>query len=165
MQTVQPTLTLIWLLLACQTHTLTPAQGKEVAGGSDAGLPRARVALEGPGGPATFDVEIANDDASRERGLMFRTAVPAGTGMLFLFPEVSQHTFWMKNTLIPLDMVFIGPDRRVVGIVENAAPRTLSPRTPGVPSQAVLEVAGGTAFSLGWKPGTLVTYEGVPAPK
>ena len=165
MQTVQPILTLIGLLVACQTHTSPRGQAPEVAGRSDAGPPRARVALEGPNGPATFEVEIANDPETRERGLMFRTAVPAGTGMLFLFPEVSEHTFWMKNTLVPLDMIFIGADRKVVGIVENAAPRTLSPRTPGVPSQAVLEVAGGTAFSLGWKPGTLVTYEGVPAPK
>jgi uncharacterized membrane protein (UPF0127 family) len=96
---------------------------------------------------------------------MFRTEVPRGTGMLFLFTGVSDHPFWMKNTLVALDMVFIGPDRRVVGIVENAAPRTLSPRSPGVPYQDVLEVAGGTAFSLGWKPGTQVTYQGVPAPK
>src|SRR4029077_6397086 len=119
MQPMQPVVTLIGLLAACQTHTSPRNQGQEVTGKVDAGLPHARVALEGPSGPATFDVEIANDPASREHGLMFRTEVPAGTGMLFLFPEVSDHTFWMKNTLVPLDMIFIGADRRVVGIVEN----------------------------------------------
>jgi uncharacterized membrane protein (UPF0127 family) len=161
MQATQAALTLTYLLMACPP----PPQGPRITGQVDGGPARPRVAIEGAAGPATFEVEIANDPQSRERGLMFRAAVPSGTGMLFLFPEISEHTFWMKNTLVPLDMVFIGADRRIVGIVENAAPRTLTPRTPGVPSQAVLEVAGGTALSLGWKVGTPINYEGVPAPR
>jgi uncharacterized protein len=124
--------------------------------------PGARVTVKGKAGPTVFDVELALDGPSQERGLMFRKEVPAGTGMLFLFPSEDQHVFWMKNTLVPLDMLFLSKGRRIVGIVENAEPQTLTPRDPHAASQYVLEVAGGTAFARGMRVGDAVEFENVP---
>ncbi len=114
-------------------------------------------------GATPLAVEGAADDASREKGLMFRTAVPEGRGMLFVFAGSAPRTFWMKNTLVPLDMVFIGPDLRILGVVENAEPRTLTPRRVEGSAQYVLEVAGGTAYARGWQAGDRVELHGVPA--
>jgi uncharacterized membrane protein (UPF0127 family) len=122
------------------------------------------VVVHGRSGPAFFDVELALTEEARERGLMFRTEVAAGTGMLFVFPEEAAHVFWMKNTFVPLDMIFIGGNRRIVGIVENAEPRTLTSRDPKAASQYVLEVAAGTAFARGFRVGDIVDFEGVPTP-
>src|SRR5262245_50927393 len=77
------------------------------------------VVLETRGGPVEVAVEIANDDASRTRGLMYRTTLADGHGMLFVFPTNEVHDFWMKNTLIPLDMLWIGEDRRILGIADH----------------------------------------------
>jgi len=126
------------------------------------GLPHARVAFQSRVGPTVFDVELALDAATHERGLMFRKEVPAGTGMLFVFPDEGPRVFWMKNTLVPLDMIFLASDRRVVGIIENAEPLTTSPRDPHVSARYVLEVAGGTAFAKGIHVGDLASFEGVP---
>ena len=82
--------------------------------------------------------------------------------MLFLFDRAEVQTFWMKNTLIPLDMIFIGDNLRVVGVVENAEPMTLSPRTVGMPSRFVLEVNGGFAARFGIAADTTVDFVQVP---
>ena len=97
----------------------------------------------------SFRVELALTPAEQERGLMFRQSLGADEGMLFVFDRQFVHTFWMKNTLIPLDMLFIDSDRRIVGIVENAEPQTLSGRSVGLPSQYVLEIGGGLSASSG----------------
>src|SRR5262245_17335822 len=99
-------------------------------------LPLGHVVLDGAfGGKQAVEVEIANTPESQQRGLMWRRELPAGEGMLFIFEgEEEDHSFWMKNTLIPLDMIFIGADLRVVGVVENAEPRTLTGRSVGRPS-------------------------------
>ena len=73
-----------------------------------------------------FRVELALTPEEQERGLMFREHLDADAGMLFVFEAPSAHVFWMKNTLIPLDMIFIGADWRIAGIVENAEPQTLT---------------------------------------
>jgi uncharacterized membrane protein (UPF0127 family) len=122
----------------------------------------ARVIIHSKSGLAVFDVELALDEPSQERGLMFRKEVPPGTGMLFVFPAESPHVFWMKNTLVPLDMLFISKARTIAGIIENAEPLTLTPRDPHVPAQSVLELAGGTAFAHGFKVGDAVDFENVP---
>ncbi len=94
---------------------------------------------------------------------MFRKEVPAGTGMLFVFPAESPHVFWMKNTLVPLDMLFISKARTIAAIIENAEPLTLTPRDPHLPAQSVLELAGGTSsFARGIKVGDTVDFENVP---
>ena len=106
-------------------------------------------------------VELARTEPQRERGLMFRNHLEPDAGMLFLFPRSGPLTFWMKNTFIPLDMLFIDHDRRVVGIVEEAVPETETPR--GVPhdSQFVLEVVGGLAKRLGVVVGSAVEFHNV----
>ncbi len=106
-------------------------------------------------------VEIARTDAQREQGLMFRRELGAEAGMLFLFDETSEHGFWMKNTLIPLDMIFIAEDGRIVGIVEGAEPLDETLRTVGAPSRYVLEVRGGWSKAHGVRKGDRVRFENV----
>jgi uncharacterized membrane protein (UPF0127 family) len=112
------------------------------------------------GGLHPLEVEIADTSASRTRGMMWRTNVPPGTGMLFIFPDEEVHQFWMRNTLVPLDMLFLDKTGRVVGIVAQAEPQTLERRTVGVPSVYVLEVAGGWAEKAGVVPGGKVELKG-----
>ncbi len=116
------------------------------------------------GGSVKVDVEIAATPGDRERGLMHRSSLAEGTGMLFLFPREETLTFWMKDTLIPLDMIFIRADMSVAGIIENAEPLTLTNRTVGTPSQYVLEVNGGWASKHEIAPGARVRFENVPPP-
>jgi len=111
-----------------------------------------------------FHVELAITPAEFQRGLMFRTQLAPDAGMLFVAKYPQMHTFWMKNTLIPLDMIFIGTDLRIVGIVENAEPQTLTERrVPGL-SQYVLEIAGGVSGRMGIRAGQRVVFQGVPVP-
>ncbi len=91
----------------------------------------------------TVHVEVARNDATRMRGLMFRREMADDHGMIFVFHEAAHQTFWMHNTLIPLDMIFIRPDRTILGIVRNATPETDDPRDVPGDSQYVLEVNGG----------------------
>ena len=114
------------------------------------------------GRKVSFHVELARTPAEREQGLMYRDHMAPDAGMLFLFERPSPLTFWMKNTFIPLDMIFIGGDRRIVGIVENAQPRTLSSRSVAGLSQYVLEINGGLAAKLGIRAGAGVDFNGVP---
>lgn len=110
----------------------------------------------------TFHVEVALTEAERQHGLMYRSRLDPESGMLFVFPLPSRLVFWMKNTLIPLDMIFIGADRRVVGVVENAEPKTETPRGVDRDAQFVLEIAGGLSRRLGIAPGAEVEFRGVP---
>jgi len=125
--------------------------------------PRATVRLAGPSGEATVAVEVVQSAAQVERGLMYRQHLPPDAGMLFLMGEEREQTFWMRNTLIPLDMIFIGRDLVVVGVVEKAQPRTDTIRTVGKPSLYVLEVNGGWASAHGVGAGTKVSFQGVEA--
>jgi uncharacterized membrane protein (UPF0127 family) len=123
-------------------------------------LPRGHVTLhDAYGGAHRLEVEVAADDPSRERGLMWRRSLDAGTGMIFVFPQDAEHSFWMKNTLIPLDMIFISADGRIVGIVENAEPQSLDPRDVGQISRYVLEVPGGWSMKNGVRSGSQVDFE------
>ncbi|WP_240359431.1 DUF192 domain-containing protein [Pyxidicoccus trucidator] len=125
-------------------------------------LPRGYVRLKDAfGGVHRVEVEIAATPESRTRGLMWRKELADGKGMLFLFPEEEVQGFWMRNTLIPLDMLFIGTDLRIVGIVSRAVPRTLQSRSVGLPSQYVLEVPGGWTEQKGIRKDTAVEFEGV----
>ncbi len=108
-----------------------------------------------------LDVEIASDDKARSRGLMYRTSMPEMAGMIFIFSERTEHQFWMMNTQIPLDMLFIDTDGKVVGIVEMAEPQTTTPRQVGRPSQRVLEVNGGWCGRHGVGAGDKVALEGM----
>lgn len=128
---------------------------------SVSGLPQGTVRFDTTRGPWMVKVEIAADDASRERGLMFRRELAPDGGMLFVFPDTDYRSFWMHNTLIPLDMIFLDETRAVVGVVANAAPQTDTPRSVGVPSRYVVEVAGGLAGAHGVGPGTRAAFIGV----
>jgi hypothetical protein len=122
----------------------------------------ARVVISSPSGrESSVTVEVARSADELARGLMNRTSLAEDAGMLFVFPETERHSFWMKNTLIPLDMIFIGEDRTVVGIVANAEPLTLEPRSVAEPSRYVLEVIGGWAARHGVAAGDRVTFENV----
>jgi uncharacterized membrane protein (UPF0127 family) len=111
-----------------------------------------------------FQVEIAADEASRERGLMFRENMPSGHGMLFVFDDAQVRTFWMKNTPLPLDILYFDQNYKLVS-VQRRVPSCLSSSSncPVYPSegaaQYVLELNAGTADKLGVKPGdTLVVH-------
>lgn len=124
-------------------------------------LPRGRVTLtDAFKGRHVVEVEVAHTNPQRTRGLMWRKALEPGQGMLFLFPRQQWLSFWMRNTLIPLDMVFIDADLKVVGVV-TAEPLTLESRSPGGESQFVLEVPKGWAAAQGIGPGATVKLEGV----
>jgi uncharacterized membrane protein (UPF0127 family) len=103
-----------------------------------------------------FSVWIAADAPSRERGLMFVRELPPDRGMLFLFEFPQPLAFWMKNTYVSLDMIFIRADGRIAKIVANTKPLSKDIIPSGVPVLAVLEVAGGTARKLGIEPGDRV---------
>ncbi|HEX7229694.1 MAG TPA: DUF192 domain-containing protein [Candidatus Binatia bacterium] len=122
--------------------------------------PRVKIATQ-QGRVIAFDVEIADSPAKRELGLQYRRDLASDHGMIFLFPSQSEQTFWMKNTPIPLDMIFINRELQIVGIVEQAVPFSLDPRSVGKPSQYVLEINGGLAKRNGIQPGDSVTFEGI----
>jgi len=114
-------------------------------------------------GEQRFRVEVAAKDEERQRGLMYRDHLDDDEGMIFLFERQQQLSFWMKNTWIPLDMLFIDEDLKVLGIVENAEPLTLSGRSVAGRSRFVLELKGGTSSSLGLRAGQSVRFEGIDA--
>jgi len=104
-----------------------------------------------------FRVELARTDAQQQRGLMFRTAMGPDEGMLFPEQAPRQVAFWMRNTILPLDIVFIGPDRRILNIV-NAIPYDETPLPSAGPAIAVLELNAGRTKALGIKVGDKVTW-------
>jgi uncharacterized membrane protein (UPF0127 family) len=108
------------------------------------------------GGVHVFSVEIADNDAERAKGLMYRKDLPEGQGMLFDFHREQEVSFWMQNTYIPLDMVFIRADGRILRIAENTEPLSTRLIPSGGPVRAVLEVIGGTTRKLGIAPGDRV---------
>jgi uncharacterized membrane protein (UPF0127 family) len=105
-------------------------------------------------------VELAVTEQERATGLMYRDKLEKGTGMLFIFEKPEVQSFWMRNTAIPLDMIFIGSDLSIAGIVENAVPLTLTPRRVKEESQYVLEVEGGFCTKYGIRKGMKVAFNG-----
>jgi len=109
-------------------------------------------------------VEVASDDATRQQGLMYRDTLPLDRGMLFFFPQSGNYPFWMKNTLIPLDMIWIDDQKRIAHVASNVQPCKADP-CPSVPPNAdaryVLEVAGGVAARHGLANGQTLRFEGM----
>jgi len=124
--------------------------------------PLAKAPLRLPGG-TVLRVEVARTPADRERGLMFRETLAADSGMLFLFPQSGPMTFWMKNTLVDLDMLFIGGDKRIVVIHRDVprshlgAPEDTLPRRSGT-GRFVLELPAGASRRYGLKEGDLLDF-------
>lgn len=136
------------------------------AGGCSQSQPRQRgsepeVILSTRAGEEHVRVEIARSESERQRGLMYRQSLEGGRGMVFLWDHPEPLKFWMKNTYIPLDMVFISADKHVLFIEENAEPLTLKTRGPDENSQFVLEVPGGWARAHGVERGTAVRFKDI----
>jgi uncharacterized protein len=130
---------------------------------AEPGTPGARVVVEtAAGAKHAVRVELARTDPQREVGLMNRPKLADDAGMLFLFEDTAERAFWMRNTLIPLDILFIDEEGRIVGIVEGAEPLSERSRTVGRPSRYVLEVNGGWSAAHGVRAGDRVRFEKVP---
>ncbi len=114
------------------------------------------------GREVAFQVEVADTPATRTMGLQYRKELATDRGMIFLFPSEAPQSFWMKNTPIPLDMIFINREKRIVGIVEQTVPFSLDSRSVGVPSQFVLEINGGLVKRHGLRAGDSVRFQGIP---
>jgi uncharacterized membrane protein (UPF0127 family) len=119
-------------------------------------LPRSTLVVDTPRGPVRLTVELARDETSRMRGLMYRTHLDANAGMLFDFQNDAFRTFWMKNTRVPLDMVFIRADGTISSIAANATPMSEKVISSQEPVRAVLEINGGRAAALNIRPGEIV---------
>ena len=123
------------------------------------------VTVQTKSGPKQFNVEVARTTAEQERGLMFRTNIPADGGMIFTpYPGAGggprEASFWMKNTPTALDILFIRPDGTIAAIAANAVPFSETPAKSGEPVSAVLEINGGKAAELGIAPGDKVRWTG-----
>jgi uncharacterized protein len=143
------------LLVACGVNnTPPPAQAQPAPAGPRIVFPDNFV----------VHVEIAADDSTRAQGLMFRDHLPEDRGMIFLFPESGDYPFWMKNTLIPLDMIWIDDQKKIVHVANNVQPCKADP-CPSVPPNAnaryVLEVGAGVATRHGLKNGQTLRFEGM----
>ena len=112
-------------------------------------------------GAHKFQIELATDDAHREQGLMFRRQMPPDAGMLFIYDRTQPVAMWMKNTDLPLDMLFIGPDGHIVNIRQRAVPYSQEVIPSAGPVKAVLELNGGVVSRLGIKSGDLVKGPGL----
>jgi uncharacterized protein len=109
----------------------------------------------------TLTVEIAENDHDRQRGLMYRKSMPADHGMIFWFEEKTNHSFWMHNTCIPLDLLYLDDDGLIVGIEENAPTMNDGTFEVGCDSRYVLEVNAGWTRAHGVTPGQKVRVEGI----
>jgi uncharacterized protein len=119
-------------------------------------LPVSTLVIDTPRGPAQLKVEVAADKASRDRGLMHRRHLAKNAGMLFDFRSVVFAAFWMKDTPLPLDMIFIRQDGIISSVAANAVPYSTAEIQSTEPIRAVLEINGGRAAALGIAPGETV---------
>jgi len=146
------------LLLAVLAALAWDAAGKAWAGPEALSFPRSELVVQAAGGAHRFAVEVALTPVHRERGLMYRTELPADGGMLFIHGEERVLHMWMKNTLIPLDMLFLAADGTIVRIAEETEPLSTRAISSGEPAKGVLELKGGTARRLGIVPGDRVAH-------
>lgn len=106
----------------------------------------------------SFDTEMALTVTQQTSGMMLRKSIGPNEAMLFVYSEPARKQFWMRNTLIPLDIIFIREDGRIANIIRNAAPQTDDPRKSRGPAIGVFEIAGGRALELGIRPGDRVIH-------
>lgn len=121
-----------------------------------------RLSLRWEGGREIFAVEVADDPAERGRGLMLREQLDIGAGMLFVYEQPQRATFWMKDTLIPLDMIFADQTGTVTRVHPNAVPGDLTPIDGGDGVRFVLEINAGLAEKLGITPGAEFRHPAIP---
>ncbi len=149
------------LLAACSPHPASQSQASTPtapARHAVSGLPVIPLSVTSPRGRHAFLVEVARTEAEQAKGLMFRTSMGADEGMIFPMQPTRNAAFWMRNTVIPLDIVFIGRDRRILNIAANAVPYDERPLPSAGPVSGVLELNGGRAAELGIGPGDLVDW-------
>ena len=113
------------------------------------------------GGMARFAVEVADDGPERAQGLMFRERMAKSAGMLFVYQRPQRASFWMKNTLIPLDMIFVDPQGRVLAVHANAVPGDTTSIDGGTGVKLVLEINGGLAARMGIGPGAELRHPAI----
>lgn len=138
---------------ACQSPTSNAAE----LGRSSAGLQQLPLTVVSSGRTHHFTVEVARTEEEQAYGLMNRNELAPDRGMIFPFAQPRQASFWMKDTLIPLDIIFVRSDGTIANI-ENAVPLSLQPVRSLGPVSAVLELAGGRSVELGLKPGDKVAW-------
>lgn len=144
--------------------TLTFAMGLSLGssvGCTSAGEPQ--VTIEGADGKVAVTVELALTRKEQSRGLMWRESMPEDHGMLFVFADERPRSFWMKNTPLPLDIVYISEDGRIVSIAENTTPYSVESIPSGKPARYVLEVNGGFCAPRGIGAGNRVELPEIPA--
>lgn len=139
-----------------KTAAVSPARHPE----SGLAIVPLTIAIGGATGGKThvFRVEVARTGQEQAKGLMFRTALGPDEGMIFPMSPPREASFWMRNTVIPLDIIFIGTDRRILNIAANTTPYSETPVPSAGPVIGVLELAGGRAAQLGIGPGDTVTW-------
>jgi len=142
----------VLVLFGCDTHKPNPDPTRHL------------VIVSRDGKEHGFNIELALTPQQQQIGLMNRTEMPKDEGMLFVFPDESEHGFWMKNTLIPLDMVFIKRDGTIHHIHDSAKPNDLTSIPSQGPVLAVLELNGGIAKKLGIVPGDKIKHPFFSAP-
>ena len=120
------------------------------------GLPKDHIVIDTPHGPVAFDVDMATTEPQRQKGLMFRDHLGKHEGMLFDFGREDFRAFWMKNTMVSLDMLFIKADGTISTIAEDTTPYSEAPVPSSEPVRAVLEIAGGESRAQGIESGQKV---------
>lgn len=156
-----PVLALSALLAACSPQSASSGAAATAAAPAahpTSGLPVIPLTVTAGGKVHRFRVEVARSDEEQMKGLMFRTAMGADEGMIFPRDPPRQSAFWMKNTVIPLDIIYIGADRRILNIAANTVPYSEEPVPSEGAAAAVLELNGGRAAQLGIGPGDRVGW-------
>jgi uncharacterized membrane protein (UPF0127 family) len=156
----------IWLavllaagLVPAPTALAVPAAAAIAPGKPQTGLQVIPLVIETAGGRRhSYRVEVAATSAQQAHGMMYRTTVAPGTGMLFPLDPPRAASFWMENTFVPLDLLFVGSDGRIRNIIAGAVPRSRAPLSSVGPVAAVLELAGGEAERIGAQPGDRVRW-------
>lgn len=150
-------------LVACSASAPSDAIAQRPAAGaaalSPAGLPLVPLTINSAGKRHAFTVEVARTAQEQAQGLMFRTELAPDAGMIFPFPTLKPASFWMKNTVISLDIIFVRADGSIESIAANTVPYSLDAVSSNEPVAAVLELAAGRAAELGIKPGDVVKWQ------
>ncbi|GGB71016.1 hypothetical protein GCM10010833_27800 [Blastomonas aquatica] len=150
-------------LVACNASAPSDAIAQRPAAGAEAlspaGLPLVPLTINSAGKRHAFTVEVARTAQEQAQGLMFRTELAPDAGMIFPFPTVKPASFWMKNTVISLDIIFVRADGSIESIAANTVPYSLDAVSSNEPVAAVLELAAGRAAELGIKPGDTVKWQ------
>jgi len=149
---------LVLLAGACAQQAGETKSGESVGPNAQTEL----LTVETSQGPVRLNVEIADDEAERNHGLMYRQSLPDDRGMLFHFQQPERASFWMRNTPLSLDIIFIGVDGRIINIADHTTPYSDAPvRAAGV-ARGVLEVRAGRAAAMGIQPGDRVRHRIFP---